>query len=266
MPFDKFYGMRSDGIGNVFIFPQCLTAALHITDSTDAIHDSHVMTMTRFLVIKQFRIVASGRFTFKIFLITHFNRSRFIVIGYLTILDKHTRNTVARCGHNVMIIKPQIAQRGREGSVPILLACLVAQSQMPLAECSGSISCTLEHVGHCILGWTDNHPCITGRNIGIRFAPGIFSSQQRIAGRCTGGSYRMCIGKADTFFCQLIDIRCFYILGSVTFQVSISQVVSIDDDDIRFLGRFFGMRSIGWDQRKQREEGDSFLHKSKKLS
>ena len=177
MPFDKFYGMRSDGIGNVFIFPQCFTAALHITDSTDAIYDGHIMTMTRFLVIKQFRIVASGRFAFKVFLITHFNRSRFIVIGYLTILDKHTRNTVARCGHNVMIIKPQIAQRGREGSVPILLACLVAQSQMPLAECSGSISCTLEHVGHCILGWTDNHPCITGRNIGIRFAPGIFSGQ-----------------------------------------------------------------------------------------
>ena len=59
---DEVDGVGSDGVGDVLVFPQCLTATLHITDSADAVHDRHIVAVARLHIIAQLRIVLSGRF------------------------------------------------------------------------------------------------------------------------------------------------------------------------------------------------------------
>ena len=45
MLFDKIDGMNGDGIGNVLIFPKCLSTPFHKSDAADAIDDGHVMSV-----------------------------------------------------------------------------------------------------------------------------------------------------------------------------------------------------------------------------
>ena len=128
MLLDEVNCMRCNGIGNVLVFPQSFTSAFHIADSSDTVYNGHVVTMAGLLVIKQFGIVASGWFSFEVLDVTHFNGSRFVVISHLTVFDKYAWHSVGCCSHNVMIIKAQIAKRSRKRGIPILFACLVAQT------------------------------------------------------------------------------------------------------------------------------------------
>ena len=108
MLFDEINGMSGNGVCNILIFPKSFTTAFHETDAANAVYNSHIMSVTGLLVIKQLRIVFSGRFTGEITFITHLNRCGRIIIGHLSILYKHTGNTIGRSCHNVMIVKAQI--------------------------------------------------------------------------------------------------------------------------------------------------------------
>ena len=52
MLLDKIYGMRGNGIGDVFVFPKSLASPFHITDTSYTVHDCHVMTVTGFQIIE----------------------------------------------------------------------------------------------------------------------------------------------------------------------------------------------------------------------
>ena len=102
---DKVLRMDHNRICNILIFPQRFSSAFHIPDPADSVHDRHIMPETRLQVIKQLRIIPSGRFAFEILLITYLNRSRRVIIRHLPVLNKHTRDTVTRSRHNIVVIK-----------------------------------------------------------------------------------------------------------------------------------------------------------------
>ena len=77
----------------------------HKADAGNAIDDRHVVSVTRFQVIKHFRIALSGRFTFKISLIAYFDRCTRIVVGYFPVFNVYARYTVSGSCHNVMVVK-----------------------------------------------------------------------------------------------------------------------------------------------------------------
>ena len=106
MLFDEVNGMSSNRIGNIFIFPKSFTTAFHETDTTDTIHNRHIVSVTRFLIIEQLGMISTGRLTRKILFITNLYRSRRIIICHFTVFYEYTRNTVGCCCHDIMIIKP----------------------------------------------------------------------------------------------------------------------------------------------------------------
>ena len=106
---------------------------------------------------------------------------------------------------------------------------------MPFAQGSRCIACVLEHIGDGITFGADDHSGVTGSDVRTRPAPCIFSGKQGIAGRSTGCSRCMCIRKADTTVCQFVYVWRLYAGSSVAFQVAVTEVVSIDKDDIRGL-------------------------------
>ena len=72
----------------------------------DTIHNRHIVSVTRFLIIEQLGMISTGRLTRKILFITNLYRSRRIIICHFTIFYEYTRNTVGCCCHDIMIIKP----------------------------------------------------------------------------------------------------------------------------------------------------------------
>ena len=106
---------------------------------------------------------------------------------------------------------------------------------MPFTKCSCGITGTFKHICYGVLFGTYNHSRISYRNVCSRFTPCVFSCQHGISGRGTGGSGGMCVGKPDTFGCQAINIRGLHIFCPITFQVTISQIISINKNHIRFV-------------------------------
>ena len=119
---------------------------------------------------------------------------------------------------------------------------------MPFTDCTSSISRIFKHICHSILFRADNHTGISCCHIGIRTTPCIFTGQQRVTGRGTGSSYGVSIGKANTFTRQTIDIGSLHILCTITFQITITQVISQNNNHIGLLtiGHFILFGSPGF--------------------
>ena len=99
-------GMMGDGIGDVLVFPKSFTSPFHESDATDAVDNRHIVSMTGLLVVEKFGIFTSGRFSFEVAGVAHFDRGRRIIICHLSVFDEDARHTVTRSGHNIMIVKP----------------------------------------------------------------------------------------------------------------------------------------------------------------
>lgn len=98
---DKTDGMGSDGIGNILIFPECLSPSLHITDTPDTVHNCHIVSVTRFQIIKQLRMIFPQRFPFERFPVAHFYRSFRIVVGNFAVFYENTGDTIGCRSHYI---------------------------------------------------------------------------------------------------------------------------------------------------------------------
>ena len=136
---------------------------------------------------------------------------------------------------------------------------------MPLADGTGRIAYALEHISHGKLGRLDNHSRIARSHIGARLAPRIFAREKRVAGWGTGRGDGVGIGETDSLLRQLIYVRSLYVLGTITSQVTVAEVIGKDDDDVRLLLiaclRLLGSHRSRASQRRQQGDGDiSLVH------
>ena len=118
--FNETDGMTGDGVCYIFIFPQSFTSSFHVSDARDTVYDCHVVSVAWLEIIKQFRILSSCRLTFKWFLITDFNRSGGIIVGYFTVFNINARNTVCSSSHDIRIVESYIFECRRYCPVPVL--------------------------------------------------------------------------------------------------------------------------------------------------
>ena len=162
-------------------------------------------------------------------------RSRLVVVGNVPLLNEDTRRAVSRRSHDVVIVEPDVAQVHRQLSIPVLLAVLVTQTQMPLADGCRGITSVLERVGNRELLRSDNHPRIASCDVRPRMAESILASQETVSGWRTRGSNRVDIRKAYAALCQRIDIRRLHPCSTKALQVAIAQVVGINENHIRLL-------------------------------
>ena len=114
MLFDKFHGVSRDAVGDILIFPKGVSAAFHEPNSPNTVHNTHIMSVARTLIIEQLGMCFARRFTLEIVFIAHLDGSRRVVVGNLPVFDEDTRHTVCRCRHDVMIIKADVSQGGRQ--------------------------------------------------------------------------------------------------------------------------------------------------------
>lgn len=236
MTLDEVQGMGRNRVGNVLVLPQGLATALHVSDAANAVYHSHVVAMARLEVIHQLGVCLPCRHPFERLAIAHLNGSRWVVVSHDAVLDEHTWHAIRRGGHEIRVIETQIARSGSKRSVPILLACLVAQAEMPLSYGSRSIAATLEKVGHGELLGLDNHCRIARSHIGVGTTPSIFAREQRVARWCTDRRHGMAVGEARTLLGQLVHVRRGHALSPVASKVAITEVVGHDKDDVGLVG------------------------------
>ena len=118
---------------------------------------------------------------------------------------------------------------------------------MPFSYGCGSIAGILEGIRNGELLGADDHTGITTGNIGVRMTESIFTRQQSIARRGTGGCNSMDIGEADAALGQGIHIRCLHTGSAETLQIAIAKVIGKDDNHI-------GERSLTPDPSPRRGE------------
>ena len=249
MVLDVGNGFACQCSGYFFILPESRFSAFHISDTRDTIYDTLVVSVGR-VHFEQFRIIFPGRLTGEVLLIRDLNRVVRVEIDYPVIFYKNARHTVA-CGcHDKRIIKADITGSRFQRLVPVLLPVLVAQSEMPFAYHSGTVSGFFKHIRHRVAFRADDRSGISVGYSCSGFAPGIFSCQHGITGGRAGGSRAMCIGETHTHFCQAFYVGSMDGFGSVATQVTVAYIIRIDEDDVRRTGEFglctdFGCKAGG---------------------
>ena len=231
---------EADSVGRyavsyVLVLPECFAATFHETDTTDAVHDALVVSVTGLEVVEQFGILLACRLTFEVLLIADQNGSRGIVVGHMPLLDEDAGCAVCRCCHDVMVVEAYVARVHRQLGVPVLLGIFVAQPQVPLANGCRCVADILEGIGNGELLWADNHAGIASGNVCAWVTESIFASQKSIARRRTRGSNRVNVCEAYAALSQSIDIGCLHSGCSKAFQVAIAEVVGENDNHIGLL-------------------------------
>src|SRR5688500_1181786 len=77
----------------------------------------------------------------------------------------------------------------------------------------------------------------------------VLTANQSGPGGRAAGSIRICVSEAYSLACQAVEVRSSRIFHSVTAQVSVTQIVHEDEDDIWFSGSRIGLRHGSWERR-----------------
>jgi len=136
---------------------------------------------------------------------------------------------VQRSGRNVPLKDVTISIRGQ------------VTGQEPADANPLQIAGLFEDGGRCRFGWVYGQRRFAAEDASSGgVAPSILAGDEGVASRCAGGASGVGIGETDAFTCKLVAMRCFDDLRAVTAEVTITDVVRLDVDDIRSL---FGRRA-----------------------
>ncbi|CDE85915.1 uncharacterized protein BN805_00710 [Prevotella sp. CAG:891] len=180
---DKAHGVRQDAVGNILVAPKCPSAALHISDARNTVHNALVVTVRRVQFCQQFRVCLTGRFTLEVLDIAHADGGLRVVVCHPSVFDIYTRHTVSRSRHDVMVIEAQVCRRNIQFAVPVLFTRLAAQSQVPFTNSRCGISGTVHQVCHRVLFRLYDGSGIARSHVGASAAEGVFTRQHAIARR-----------------------------------------------------------------------------------
>ena len=172
--FDGFYNHR---IGQILVAPEGFSAAFHKTDAPDAVHNAHIVTVTRFQLRQQLRIVLTRRFAVEILVVRHINRCRRVVVLDFSLFDEHAGHAVGGRSHQIVVVEADVTRCPVQFGVPVLFSAFAAQSEMPFPDGSRAVASTLEHVGERVLLGLDNHSGVACGDVGACATEAIFARQ-----------------------------------------------------------------------------------------
>ena len=100
--------------------------------------------------------------------------------------------------------------------------------------------------------------CIARSDPGTLLTPGIFAGQQGIPRWGAGGSRTVQVGETDTLAGQHLQMGCTDGFGPVAAQVSVTNVIGIDVDEVGLAGRWLRStlpgQKAGWQGSQEGQE------------
>src|SRR5690606_26402964 len=102
------------------------------------------------------------------------------------------------------------------------------EPQVPFANNSSRITGSLKHVGQSRLGVINNQRRVTGQYRRLS-TEGIITREHRITRGRASRRRAVSIGKSNTFAGQLIDVGSLYCGGTIATQVTVTQIVDIEE-------------------------------------
>ena len=108
---------------------------------------------------------------------------------------------------------------------------------MPFAHGGSAISGLFEHGGKSHRALVDEKSAGAIGNAGSGCAPGVFPSEHAVPARGAGGGGGVAIGKTNPGVCNAIDAGSWDDSRAVGGDVSVSDIVAVDDDNVGFGGK-----------------------------
>ena len=233
---DECDGLFCVGVGHVFIAPARGIAAGHPTDAAHAVHDGHVVPVG-VLEFKQLGVLAAGGVVADLGLVTHADGVGGIQADDAVIFHIHARHTVAGRGHEEGVVEANLERAGRDLAVPIRPAC-AAETEVPFTDDAGFVSGGFQKRGKCGRARRDAERRIARCDGRTRLLPPRVAAREECApsGRA-GGRGRVGIGEAATVLRELVENGRLHEFRAVATEVAVADVVSEDENDVRFFRR-----------------------------
>ena len=173
--------MVLDGVGDQLVLPQSPTASLHIADAGDTIDDALVVSVGGLEVVEKLWMISSGRFAREVVLIADEDGTGGIVVNHLSILYPDAGNSVSGGGHDIRVIKAEVLRIGQELLIPVLSRGIIPETEVPLPDPSGSVSCLSEEIGDRVLLRMYDHRSISAGDAGVLPLPGVVTGEEGVA-------------------------------------------------------------------------------------
>ena len=147
------------------------------------------------------------------------------------VLNEYARDAIAGGGDDEAVIEADLQWTRLDRAVPVDVSG--AQPEVPFSNACRRIACTAENARNGHRAGIDNQCRVSGKDAGPALAPGILPCQQRIAAGGAGRGGRVGIGEAKPLPGQMIDVRRLHLGRAVAADISITQIIGDDDNDIR---------------------------------
>lgn len=125
----------------------------------------------------KFRVFFSRRPVAYLMVVADSDRIVRVKTYYTAVFYKNTRHTVYGCGDDKFIVEADALCIRTDLAVEVS-AAFRAESQMPFAHCSGSVSGIFQHISHGNAGCVDDKFRVSGSNAGVLLPPRIHAGQK----------------------------------------------------------------------------------------
>ena len=167
------------------------------------------------------------------FLFSNPQRIGRIKVQYSVVLDVNLGHAIVGCRQQKAVVKSDLKRSRFQVAIPVGAFAFFAESQMPLADDGCLLIGSLQDRRQSFHAWPDDRRTVWRRDAGSFFAKRVAACQERVASRCASRRTAVAASKSQTFACEPIDIRCRKFSGSVTRNVSVTEVVCHNHDDVR---------------------------------
>ena len=153
---------------------------------------------------------------------------------YAAVLHKHAWHTVYGCRNDKFIIEADTLCIRSDLFVEICPS-FRSQSQMPLANGTGGVSCIFQHIRHSDTGSINDKFRVAGSDTCVLLTPGIHTREEPKTGRSAGGGSCVSIRELHALSGQTVDIGCAHFGCSVATQITDTKIVGEYVNNVRLL-------------------------------
>ena len=169
-------GVVGDDVGYVFIVPQGRLATCHPADARNAVDDGIVVSLAGFH-LHQFGILFARRPVAHLVVVADGDGVVGVEVDYSSVFHEDAGNAVYCSRNDEFVVKSYILCIGLDERVEVCTA-LGAETQVPLADDTGGVAFSLEHVGHGDASSIYNQFGVARSNAGVFLSPGIHTCKQ----------------------------------------------------------------------------------------
>jgi hypothetical protein len=231
---DEPDGFGGEDVRHLLVLPARGSASAHVSDAADAVHDGLVVAVAR-VRPQEIRAILPRRLGADRALKAHADGIARVEPDDAMVLYVDSRNTIAGGRHEEGIAEADLERPGPDLAIPVgPTGRTQTQVPLPTTPVRTPAFCRIDAR---VVTRLDEQRRVPWQHAGALPPPWVLAGQHAVPRGRAGGRRRVGPGEAQTLRGDPIDVGRPEARGSVAADVTVPEVVGVNDHDVRPVGR-----------------------------